>query len=225
MGTAIEKRARLCELQGNKMTSAMMEVDGQENAAPVMNDGGAARAKKNADGTDARKNQMWVEKYRPSRLADVAAHKDIIDTIGRLTKEDKLPHLLLYGPPGTGKTSTILAVAKELYGPAFAQMTLELNASDGASIARDPAPPALVFFKKAGEPERRLGPATRSTPRSLFSNLDRISSHLAAAAVFPSSSSQTAASTSCGTRSNPSRPRCASTRPGSSSSSSTSATA
>ena len=85
--------------------------------------------------------------------------------------------------------------------------------------------PALVFFKKAGEPERRLGPATRSTPRSLFSNLDRISSHLAAAAVFPSSSSQTAASTSCGTRSNPSRPRCASTRPGSSSSSSTSATA
>ena len=180
MGTAIEKRARLCELQGNKMTSAMMEVDGQENAAPVMNDGGAARAKKNADGTDARKNQMWVEKYRPSRLADVAAHKDIIDTIGRLTKEDKLPHLLLYGPPGTGKTSTILAVAKELYGPAFAQMTLELNASDGASIARDPAAPALVFFKKAGEPERRRRTRhqTRSTPRSLFSNLDRISSLL-----------------------------------------------
>ena len=224
MGTAIEKRARLCELQGNKMTSAMMEVDGQENAAPVMNDGGAARAKKNADGTDARKNQMWVEKYRPSRLADVAAHKDIIDTIGRLTKEDKLPHLLLYGPPGTGKTSTILAVAKELYGPAFAQMTLELNASDGASIARDPAPPRSFFSKKRESP--RGGPATRSTPRiSLFSNLDRISSHLAAAAVFPSSSSQTAASTSCGTRSNPSRPRCASTRPGSSSSSSTSATA
>ena len=28
----------------------------------------------------------------------------------------QLPHLLLYGPPGTGKTSTILAVARELYG-------------------------------------------------------------------------------------------------------------
>jgi len=24
---------------------------------------------------EARKNQMWVEKYRPTRLADVAAHK------------------------------------------------------------------------------------------------------------------------------------------------------
>ena len=86
---------------------------------------------------DAKKNIMWVEKYRPTKLADVAAHKDIIDTIGRLTSQDRLPHLLLYGPPGTGKTSTILAVAKELYGPQFSQMTLELNASDGAS----PIPP------------------------------------------------------------------------------------
>ena len=182
MGTAIEKRARLCELQGNKMTSAMMEVDGQENAAPVMNDGGAARAKKNADGTDARKNQMWVEKYRPSRLADVAAHKDIIDTIGRLTKEDKLPHLLLYGPPGTGKTSTILAVAKELYGPAFAQMTLELNASDGASIARDPAPPRSFFSKKRESPRggwdppraARRGPSSRISIESLLLSLIHI---------------------------------------------------
>ena len=28
----------------------------------------------------------------------------------------QLPHLLFYGPPGTGKTSTILALARELYG-------------------------------------------------------------------------------------------------------------
>lgn len=106
-----------------------------ENDARDGGGGGAAvmRGKgKGVAGDDVRKNQMWVEKYRPSRLADVAAHKDIIDTISRLTKEDKLPHLLLYGPPGTGKTSTILAVARELYGSAFGQMTLELNASDGA---------------------------------------------------------------------------------------------
>jgi replication factor C subunit 3/5 len=70
-------------------------------------------------------------------LADVAAHKDIIDTISRLSTEDKLPHLLLYGPPGTGKTSTILALAKELYGASFAQMVLELNASDGTRVARE----------------------------------------------------------------------------------------
>jgi len=27
-----------------------------------------------------------------------------------------VPHLLFYGPPGTGKTSTILAVARKIYG-------------------------------------------------------------------------------------------------------------
>ena len=95
--------------------------------------GGVVRGKGKGTADDAKKNQMWVEKYRPAKLADVAAHKDIIDTISRLTNEDKLPHLLLYGPPGTGKTSTILAVARELYGASFGQMTLELNASDGAS--------------------------------------------------------------------------------------------
>lgn len=76
----------------------------------------------------------WVEKYRPQSLADVAAHRDIVDTIDRLTSENRLPHLLLYGPPGTGKTSTILAVARKLYGAQFRSMILELNASDDRGI-------------------------------------------------------------------------------------------
>ncbi|KAI3812306.1 hypothetical protein L1987_17013 [Smallanthus sonchifolius] len=76
----------------------------------------------------------WVEKYRPQSLADVAAHRDIIDTIDRLTSENKMPHLLLYGPPGTGKTSTILAVARKLFGSQMHNMVLELNASDERGI-------------------------------------------------------------------------------------------
>lgn len=80
------------------------------------------------------KSGPWVEKYRPQSLADVAAHRDIIDTIDRLTNENKLPHLLLYGPPGTGKTSTILALARKLYGGQYQNMILELNASDDRGI-------------------------------------------------------------------------------------------
>lgn len=48
--------------------------------------------------------------------------------------ENKLPHLLFYGPPGTGKTSTILAVARQIYGASFQSMVLELNASDDRGI-------------------------------------------------------------------------------------------
>ena len=76
----------------------------------------------------------WVEKYRPSTLEDVAAHKDIVDTVKRLVDENKLPHLLLYGPPGTGKTSMILAIARQIYGKRAAQMCLHLNASDARGI-------------------------------------------------------------------------------------------
>nr|CAD1827217.1 unnamed protein product [Ananas comosus var. bracteatus] len=83
---------------------------------------------------DVAKSAPWVEKYRPKSLADVAAHRDIVDTIDRLTNENRLPHLLLYGPPGTGKTSTILAVARKLYGSQYQNMILELNASDDRGL-------------------------------------------------------------------------------------------
>jgi replication factor C subunit 3/5 len=41
----------------------------------------------------------------------------------------------LYGPPGTGKTTTILALARRIYGSKnMRQMVLELNASDDRGI-------------------------------------------------------------------------------------------
>lgn len=76
----------------------------------------------------------WVEKYRPAGLDDIIAHKDIVSTINLLIDNQKLPHLLFYGPPGTGKTSTVLAVAKRMFGSQCGSMVLELNASDERGI-------------------------------------------------------------------------------------------
>lgn len=86
---------------------------------------------------------MWyyrVEKYRPATLEDVSGHQDILSTVNKFIETNRLPHLLFYGPPGTGKTSTVLALARKIYGPKnMRQMVLELNASDdrGIDVVRD----------------------------------------------------------------------------------------
>ncbi|WKY01869.1 hypothetical protein Q1695_015687 [Nippostrongylus brasiliensis] len=85
-------------------------------------------------------NLPWVEKYRPQSLDDMVSHEEIIKTLTRFVKSNKLPHLLFYGPPGTGKTSAILAVVNTMYSQKQRKsMVLELNASDdrGIGIVRD----------------------------------------------------------------------------------------
>ncbi|KAI8879000.1 replication factor C subunit 2 [Backusella circina FSU 941] len=88
----------------------------------------------------ANENQPWVEKYRPKSMDDVASQEQTTLILKKALNSENLPHLLFYGPPGTGKTSTILALANELYGPRVVKSrVLELNASDerGIQIVRD----------------------------------------------------------------------------------------
>lgn len=86
----------------------------------------------NKDSKD--ENLPWVEKYRPSDLSEVYGQTEIVTILRKFISENKLPHLLFYGPPGTGKTSTIVALAREIYGKNYSNMVLELNASDDRGI-------------------------------------------------------------------------------------------
>lgn len=113
--------------------------DNKARAAAVAATNGASSSKSAAP-KESQNLQPWVEKYRPKSLNDVTAQDHTITVLQRTLQASNLPHMLFYGPPGTGKTSTILALAKELYGPEmFRTRVLELNASDerGISIVRE----------------------------------------------------------------------------------------
>lgn len=112
--------------------------DNKARAAAVASNGGSSL--KHVAPKETQNLQPWVEKYRPKSLNDVTAQDHTITVLQRTLQATNLPHMLFYGPPGTGKTSTILALAKELYGPEmFRSRVLELNASDerGISIVRE----------------------------------------------------------------------------------------
>lgn len=78
--------------------------------------------------------EIWVEKYRPKQLGDIAGQEEIVERLKTFVKEKSLPHLLFAGPPGNGKTSAALCIARELFGESWRQNLLELNASDERGI-------------------------------------------------------------------------------------------
>ncbi|KAK1751133.1 P-loop containing nucleoside triphosphate hydrolase protein [Echria macrotheca] len=114
-----------------------MDVDVQPSKDVTFSSDNTAKGKRSAANlpVEAEDSLPWVEKYRPATLDDVSGHQDILATINKFVDSNRLPHLLLYGPPGTGKTSTILALARRIYGTHnMRQMVLELNASDDRGI-------------------------------------------------------------------------------------------
>lgn len=82
-----------------------------------------------------KQTQPWSEKYRPSKLEDIADQQHVVQALRKQIISTNLPHLILWGPAGTGKTSTIRAFTLDLYGAELvASRVLELNASHECGI-------------------------------------------------------------------------------------------
>jgi replication factor C subunit 2/4 len=83
---------------------------------------------------------QWVEKYRPSKLSEISTQHNVIESLRNGIETKNIPHLIFHGGSGCGKTSTIIALAKELFGEKYySKRVIELNASDerGINVVRD----------------------------------------------------------------------------------------
>lgn len=83
---------------------------------------------------DPLKNTVWVEKYRPETLDEIALPDDERAFLEKCLEDGEIPHLLLAGPPGCGKTSLAYVLRNSLDCKA-----LVLNASKerGIDVVRD----------------------------------------------------------------------------------------
>ena len=79
-------------------------------------------------------NEIWLEKYRPSKFEEVCGNTMTVSSLKEILESQNLPNLILAGPPGIGKTSSILILAKFLLKDQFKECSLELNASDDRGI-------------------------------------------------------------------------------------------
>jgi len=77
---------------------------------------------------------VWVEKYRPRRLAEVIGQLPIVERLSAYARTRSMPHMLFAGPAGCGKTTCAIALARELYGDRWRDSLIELNASDERGI-------------------------------------------------------------------------------------------
>jgi len=85
------------------------------------------------------KYYSWVEKNRPKNLEEVCYQDDVKKILKNFITNKNIPHLLFFGPSGCGKTSTILSLARDLFGNEYKNRIKELNASDerGINVIRE----------------------------------------------------------------------------------------
>jgi replication factor C subunit 2/4 len=79
-------------------------------------------------------NLPFSEKYRPRKISDLILDNIISNKINNIVENKDIPNIIFTGKSGIGKTSTIHAIARQIYPREYQDSIIELNASDDRGI-------------------------------------------------------------------------------------------
>jgi replication factor C subunit 2/4 len=80
------------------------------------------------------KNLPFSDKYRPRKIDELVLDNIISNKINNIVKNKDIPNIIFTGKSGIGKTSTIHAIARQIYPRNYHDSIIELNASDDRGI-------------------------------------------------------------------------------------------
>jgi len=78
--------------------------------------------------------EIWTEKHRPDDFNEFVGQEHIVNRLEHFAKSKSLPHMMFAGPAGSGKTTAALIIARKLFGDAWKENFLDMNASDERGI-------------------------------------------------------------------------------------------
>jgi replication factor C subunit 2/4 len=79
-------------------------------------------------------NLPFSEKYRPKKINELILDNIISNKINNIILNKDIPNIIFTGKSGIGKTSTIHAIARQIYPREYHDSIIELNASDDRGI-------------------------------------------------------------------------------------------
>jgi replication factor C subunit 2/4 len=79
-------------------------------------------------------NLPFSEKYRPKKINDLILDNIISTKINNIVANKDVPNIIFTGKSGIGKTSSIHAIARQIYPREYHDSIIELNASDDRGI-------------------------------------------------------------------------------------------
>lgn len=79
-------------------------------------------------------NLPFSDKYRPKKISELILDDIIFNKINNIVANKDIPNIIFTGKSGIGKTSTIHAIARQIYSREYHDSIIELNASDDRGI-------------------------------------------------------------------------------------------